>query len=100
MAISSGVVALNSSTATKVCTMGESGALVYTTAAAGTVVIGGPGVTATTGVPLPASTYVQVPGARGRGVPVIPAVADDTADLYAISTTGTPSIAFLAPQGG
>lgn len=100
MAVANGAVTLNSSTPTKVCTMGEQGALVWTSAAANTVFIGGPAVTTSTGVGLPQSSYVPVPGARPRGSMTIPSGADDTADLYAIATTGTPSISFVTAQGG
>lgn len=72
-------------------------------ASAAGVFIGGASVAtsgAAAGVPLPATTYVQVPGARTRTVPVVPAVADDAAVLYAISVAGTQTLAYFAPQGG
>ena len=99
MSVVSGAVTLNSTAAVQVCVLGQNGGLVYTTASAGTVVIGGPGVTAATGVPLPASQYVAVPGAAARAWPIIGA-GIDTATLYAIATTGSPVIAYLTTVTG
>lgn len=91
MSVISGQVTLNSSTPTLVCVMGQNGALVFTTATVNTVVIGGPGVTSSTGVPLPSSQYVAVPGAASRMLPFIGAGVD-TAALYAIATTGSGQV--------
>jgi hypothetical protein len=100
MAVASGTVTLNSSTATMVCTMGQNGALVYTATAG--VFIGGANVTvsgATAGVPLPSAQYVQVPGSAARDLPLIGA-GQDTAALYAIATTGTPSVSYVTAASG
>jgi hypothetical protein len=102
MAVVSGTVALNASTPTPICTMGQNGALVYTAAAAGVVVIGGVNVTATgatAGVPLPSAQCVQVPGSAARDLPLIGA-GQDTATLYGIATTGTPSISYITAASG
>lgn len=101
MAIFSGTVVLNSLTPVPVCTLGQDGGLVYTTAAAGIVVIGGANVTASplTGIPLPSSQYVAVPGAAARALPLIGA-GMDTSILYAIATTGTPVVAWLTAATG
>jgi hypothetical protein len=100
MAVASGTVTLNTAAPTMVCMMGQNGALVYTATAG--VFIGGPGVTvsgATAGVPLPASQYVQVPGSAARDLPLIGA-GQDTATLYAIATTGTPSVSYVTSASG
>lgn len=101
MAIFSGAVTLNSLAAIAICTLGQDGGLVYTTAPAGEVVVGGAGVTATplTGIPLPASQYVAVPGAAARALPLIGA-GMDTSVLYGIATTGTPVVAWLTAATG
>ncbi len=101
MAIFSGAVTLNSLAAVPVCTLGQDGGMVYTTAPAGQVVIGGAGVTTTplTGIPLPSAQYVAVPGAAARALPLIGA-GMDTSVLYAIATTGTPTIAWLTAATG
>jgi hypothetical protein len=79
--------------------MGEGGCLLVVTTTS--VTIGGAAVTATTGVTIPAGTApVFVPGARTRTSVIVPAGADDTCDLYAISTGASATVSWFAPQGG
>lgn len=101
MAVASGLITgVTSAAAVKICSMGESGALI--TVAGGTVALGGSGVTPTTGplCAVNASVPQFVPGARTVSSAVVPSGTDSTSDLYAIAVAATASVAFLAPQGG
>jgi hypothetical protein len=101
MAVASGLVSgVTSGAAVRICSMGESGALI--TVAGGTVALGGPGVTATTGplCAVNASTPLFVPGARTVASVTVPAGTDNTSDLYAIAVAGPATVTFLSPQGG
>jgi hypothetical protein len=73
-------------TATKVCTVPPENDDVLISCSAATV-FGGPGVTATTGVSIPATTVTRVPSAGGIGH-----------DLYAIVATGTSTVTYLYPE--
>jgi hypothetical protein len=86
MAFQSGQVTVGT-TATLVCTPStlpdNSGVLVNASAAA---FVGGPGVTATTGFPLPANTPTRIPttGAASEA-------------LYAVVSSGTATVSFIFP---
>lgn len=73
-------------TATKVCTVPTENddVLVYCSAVA---VFGGPGVTATTGVTVPATTLTHIPSTGAY-----------PHDLYAIVATTTSTVTFMYPE--
>jgi hypothetical protein len=73
-------------TATKVCTVPAENDDVLVSCSAATV-FGGPGVTATTGVSVPATTLTHIPSAGGT-----------SHDLYAIVSTGTSTVTYLYPE--
>ena len=73
-------------TPTKVCTvpMENDDVVVYCSVA---TVFGGPGVTATTGVTVPPTTFAHIPSTGAY-----------PHDLYAIVSTGTSTVAFMYPE--
>jgi len=76
------------SAATFVCTVGaESDGVLVANIGSTAVVLGGSGVTATTGIPLAASASVLVPSVGGV-----------THDLYAITASSTSTVTFLFPS--
>ena len=72
-------------TATLVCTVPAENDDVMVSCSVATV-FGGPGVTATTGVSVPATTPTRIPSVGGV-----------VHDLYAIVGTGTSTVTFLYP---
>lgn len=101
MAIANGSVTCGTSP-TKVCTLGEGGALI--TGSVSGCFAGGPNVATSgtsIGIPVPvAPTTLFVPGARTIPSTAVPSGADQTCDLYVISAAGSQSVTYLAPQGG
>lgn len=98
MSVVNGVVSVGT-TATKICTMGPTGALVMNTGSV-VVYLGGPGVTAsasaaTGGVSLPATmtSPVAVPG----GPAAFPGAegTPETDDLYGITASSSANVGFL-----
>jgi hypothetical protein len=77
-------------TATKVCTVPAENDDVLVSCSAATV-FGGPNVTATTGVSVPASTSTVGPFR-------IPSIGGTAHDLYAIVGTSTSTVTFLYPE--
>jgi hypothetical protein len=87
MPYASGQVSVGT-TATLICTVGSvpenDGLLINASAAC---FVGGPGVTATTGFPVPASTQTQVP-----------VTGAEPLALYGVTSSGTSTVSYIFPS--